>query len=133
MTSKLQTSSLYATRCYCRKNVSWFHQHSRSISWKISTLAKGELEWKVWCTAMSTGQTWTKIEKTLSNHLKAVPWQPRHLLLNSIPGQKWIYHGQEFTLTSLAFLKDITTSLQSTVSRSSPKYTDAKTQLQKLG
>ena len=48
-------------------------------------------------------------KKTLSNHVKAVPLQPKHLL-NSIPGQKRIYHGLEFTLTSSALWDDITTS-----------------------
>ena len=38
-------SSLYAMRCYCTGNVSWFRQHSRSVFWKISTLAtQGVLE-----------------------------------------------------------------------------------------
>ena len=46
-----------------------------------------------------------KDKETLSNHVKAVPWQPRHLILNSIPGQKWIYHGLEFPLTSPAPLE----------------------------
>ena len=61
-----------------------------------------------------------------------MPWQPMHLLLNSIPGQKWIYHGLEFTMTLPALLKDISTSLLLKVSQSGPKYTNAKTQLQKL-
>ena len=55
---------------------------------------------------------WPNMDKDIENTVKScngcVPWQPRYLLLNSIPDQKWIYHGLEFTLTSLGLLKDIT-------------------------
>ena len=56
-------------------------------------------------------QTWTKILKTQSNYVKAVPWLLRHLLLNSTPGQRQTFHGLRYTMTSLAHWKDFTISL----------------------